>query len=95
VAVILDGVSDEAVAIAGPLVTQHMWGGISLAAVCWVCWILRLAHRRTGIEPYLRIALAAGVGLVFDGLRGGQLSLAKITSHEHMPGGFVSATPVE
>ena len=25
----------------GPLLTQHMWGGISLAAVCWMCWLLR------------------------------------------------------
>src|SRR5437879_5670695 len=22
----------------GTLLTQHMWGGISLAAVCWMCW---------------------------------------------------------
>ena len=22
----------------GPLVTQHMWGGVTLTAVCWLCW---------------------------------------------------------
>jgi uncharacterized membrane protein len=25
----------------GRLVTQHMWGGISVAASCWLCWMLR------------------------------------------------------
>jgi uncharacterized membrane protein len=31
----------------GPLVTQHMWGGVSVAAVCWLCWILRA---RSGVR---------------------------------------------
>ncbi len=25
----------------GPLVTQHMWGGVSLTAACCLCWVLR------------------------------------------------------
>ena len=25
----------------GRLVTQHMWGGVSVAAACWLCWMLR------------------------------------------------------
>jgi uncharacterized membrane protein len=70
----------------GPLVTQHMWGGISLAAVCWLCWILRA---RTG-EPRLAFlyatALATGVVLVaWTGYRGGQLSQGEDHLTEYMP----------
>jgi hypothetical protein len=25
----------------GMLITQHMWGGVVLSLVCWVCWLLR------------------------------------------------------
>ena len=32
----------------GPLVTQHMWGGILLTFMCWLCWVLR---RKTQPAP--------------------------------------------
>src|ERR1700730_7789983 len=25
----------------GRLVIQHMWGGLSVSAACWLCWMLR------------------------------------------------------
>ena len=71
----------------GPLVTQHMWGGISLAAVCWVCWILRSRSSERGLGFIYGVALAAGVGLVaWTGYRGGQLSLGEDHLTEYMPG---------
>ncbi len=71
----------------GPLVTQHMWGGISLAAVCWVCWILRERIGEQRSDLIYGVALAAGVGLVlWTGYRGGQLSLGEDHLTEHMPG---------
>jgi uncharacterized membrane protein/mono/diheme cytochrome c family protein len=76
----------------GPLVTQHMWGGVSLAAVCWVCWILRSRTGERGLGLIYGIALAAGFGLVvWTGYRGGQLSLGEDHLTEHMPGGLRQA----
>ena len=70
----------------GPLVTQHMWAGISLAIVCWVCWMLRA---RADEQVWGRIygaVLAVGVGLViWTGYRGGQLSQGEDHLTEHMP----------
>lgn len=68
----------------GRLITQHMWGGVALALVCWTCWLIRARVRefRTGYT----IALALGVGLVaWTGYRGGQLSLGPNHLTEHMP----------
>jgi uncharacterized membrane protein len=71
----------------GTLLTQHMWGGISLAAVCWLCWILRTRTGERGLGLIYGVALAAGVGLVvWTGYRGGQLSLGEDHLTEHMPG---------
>jgi uncharacterized membrane protein len=70
----------------GPLLTQHMWGGISLAAICWVCWMLRARTGERGFGLIYAIALATGVGLVaWTGYRGGQLSLGEDHLTEHMP----------
>jgi hypothetical protein len=64
-----------------------MWGGASLAAVCWVCWILRARTGERGLGLIYGLALAAGVGLVaWTGYRGGQLSLGEDHLTEHMPG---------
>ena len=68
----------------GALITQHMWGGILLTLICWLCWLLRAEQPGPGLT-YV-IALVLGVGLVsFTGYRGGQLSLGKNHLTEHMP----------
>jgi uncharacterized membrane protein len=69
----------------GRLVTQHMWGGVSLAAACSLCWMSR------GYLPRLayRLALLLTVGLVsWTGYRGGQLSQGENHLTEHMPAGL-------
>ncbi len=70
----------------GPLVTQHMWGGIMLAAVCWLCWILRGSMD----EPLARKFYAAGVTIwvllvSWTGYRGGQISQGEEHLTEYMP----------
>jgi uncharacterized membrane protein len=70
----------------GWLVTQHMWGGVCVAAVAWLSWILR-AHGLAGgsQRPYVA-ALAAAVVLVsFTGYRGGQLSQGETHLTEFAP----------
>src|SRR6516165_3146732 len=57
----------------GTLITQHMWGGVVLSVVCWVCWLLRTGRRELRLT--YAGALALGVGIVaWTGYRGGQLS---------------------
>src|SRR5215469_6288689 len=78
----------------GILITQHMWGGILLSIICWLCWLLRTQLSEHGV-PYA-IALALGVGLVaWTGYRGGQLSLGRNHLTEHMPSGLRSLLGVE
>ncbi len=68
----------------GRLINQHMWAGLALSFVCWICWLLR-ARARELTRTY-GLALALGVGLVaFTGYRGGQLSLGENHLTEHMP----------
>jgi mono/diheme cytochrome c family protein/uncharacterized membrane protein len=71
----------------GRLVTQHMWGGVSVAAACWLCWMLRGYFPRLDLVNAL--ALVAAVGLVsWTGYRGGQLSQGENHLTEQMPGGL-------
>ena len=75
----------------GSLVQQHMWGGILLAGVCWLCWMSRehISAADQGLPDIYAIALATGVGLVaWTGYRGGQLSLGEEHLTEHMPVGL-------
>lgn len=70
----------------GRLITQHMWGGVCVAAACWVCWMLR--EQLT--QPYGNIAyvaaLALAVALVsWTGYRGGQLTQGENHLTEGMP----------
>jgi uncharacterized membrane protein len=81
----------------GPLVTQHMWGGASLIALCWLCWVMR--GRGGRLEVTYWIALVAAIGAVaWTGYRGGQISLGENHLTEYMPGAFrkvlgVAASP--
>ena len=73
----------------GSLLTQHMWGGISLAALCWACWMLRARTDELRWRPMYGVALASAVCLVaWTGYRGGQLSLGEDHLTEHMPDGL-------
>ena len=78
----------------GLLVTQHMWGGVLLSLICWLCWLLRTQLREFGVAYAL--ALALGVGLVgWTGYRGGQLSLGRNHLTEHMPNALRSLLGLE
>jgi uncharacterized membrane protein len=83
----------------GTLLQQHMWGGISLAAVCWLCWLLyaRTGERGGGLGVGIiyTTALAMGIALVaWTGYRGGQLSLGEDHLTEFMPAGLRHALRV-
>ena len=68
----------------GRLVSQHMWGGVSLAAACTLCWMLRGYFH--GPRLAYPLALLLTVGLVsWTGYRGGQLSQGENHLTEHMP----------
>jgi uncharacterized membrane protein len=70
----------------GRIVTQHMWGGILVAAGIWLCWMLRARLvPPLGMMTYT-LALAATVVLVsWTGYRGGQLSQGENHLTEGMP----------
>ena len=73
----------------GRLVTQHMWGGVSVAVACWLCWMLRGYFRGPRSGFHLRFPLLATVGLVsWTGYRGGQLSQGENHLTEEMPHGL-------
>jgi uncharacterized membrane protein len=71
----------------GPLVTQHMWGGILLTFTCWLCWLLRARLSQTGTSFGIPLAMAV-VLVAWTGYRGGQLSLGADHLTEHMPAGL-------
>lgn len=78
----------------GRLITQHMWGGIALSILCWLCWMLRSQLREAHIT--YAVALALGVGVVaWTGYRGGQVSLGPNHLTEHMPTSLRSLLHVE
>jgi uncharacterized membrane protein len=70
----------------GPLVTQHMWGGVFVAAAAWSCWMLRAKASTIGYLRLYAVTLVATVGIVsFTGYRGGQLSQGENHLTEFMP----------
>jgi mono/diheme cytochrome c family protein len=70
----------------GRLVTQHMWGGVSVAAACWLCWMLRGYFRSSRSDFTYLLALLLAVGLVsWTGYRGGQISQGENHLTEQMP----------
>ncbi len=64
----------------GPLITQHMLGGISVAAATFACWLL---HGR-GVLYYALLACAVAL-VSWTGYRGGQLAHGENHLTEHMP----------
>jgi uncharacterized membrane protein/mono/diheme cytochrome c family protein len=73
-------------AYSGRLVTQHMWGGVSVAAACWLCWMLRERSRVPRFDFIYSLVLLGVVGLVsWTGYRGGQLSQGENHLTEQMP----------
>ena len=73
----------------GPLLRQHMWGGIALAAVCWLCWLLHTRASEFGPRGIYAFTLSISIGLVaWTGYRGGQLSLGENHLTEHTPAGL-------
>jgi uncharacterized membrane protein len=68
----------------GRLITQHMWAGIVLSFICWICWVLRTRLRDLTLA--YGVFLVVGVGVAgWTGYRGGQLSLGPNHLTEHMP----------
>lgn len=78
----------------GTLITQHMWGGLLLSIICWLCWLLSTQLRELRVT--YAIVLALGVGVVaWTGYRGGQLSLGRNHLTEYMPNGLRNLLGVE
>jgi len=72
--------------LSGPLMTQHMRGGVLLAYAAWICWFLRARTNLPRFARFYGFALFATVGLVsFTGYRGGQLSQGENHLTEFMP----------
>jgi uncharacterized membrane protein/mono/diheme cytochrome c family protein len=70
----------------GSLVTQHMWGGITLTAICWLCWMLHWRIGEPNVTKYYAAALTACVLVVsWTGYRGGQVSQGEEHLTEYMP----------
>jgi uncharacterized membrane protein len=58
----------------GPLVTQHMWGGLFLSLLCWTCWMLSSRTNDGQRSVLYPIGLTVTIGLmIWTGYRGGQL----------------------
>src|SRR5581483_4530433 len=70
----------------GTLVTQHMWGGITLTVICWLCWMLHGWTTVPNAGKYYAAVLTVGVLLVsWTGYRGGQISQGEDHLTEYMP----------
>ena len=74
---------------AGRLVTQHMWGGVGVAAAIWVCWTLRARVSGPALSGLYVSALVATAALVvWTGYRGGQISQGENHLTEALPTGL-------
>jgi uncharacterized membrane protein len=69
----------------GPLMTQHMWGGLLVASVAWACWYVRAQTAPFGQRAYPVLIIAAAAVVSFTGYRGGQLSQGENHLTEFMP----------
>lgn len=68
----------------GPLIRQHMWGGLLVAAASSICWWLRSRGDAAG-RPYLALLLVAIILVCFTGYRGGQLAHGETHLTEFLP----------
>jgi uncharacterized membrane protein len=68
----------------GSLVTQHMWGGALLLALCYVCWIARADGSRWRVLYPIALSVTVAT-LAFTGYRGGQLSFGENHLTEFLP----------
>ena len=87
VAVILGWCLARSGGYSGPLMQQHMWGGIFLALTAWVCWFQRATELGSGFL-YVVALLGGAILVAWTGYRGGQLSLGEQHLTEHMPAGL-------
>jgi hypothetical protein len=70
----------------GPLVRQHMWGGLLVAAASLICWWLRSRGDSAAVSRlYLSLLLLAIVLVSFTGYRGGQLAHGETHLTEFLP----------
>jgi mono/diheme cytochrome c family protein/uncharacterized membrane protein len=70
----------------GRLVTQHMWGGVLVAALCWLCWMGRERLSGSRHDFAYTLGLVGAVGLVsWTGYRGAQLVQGESHLTEQMP----------
>jgi len=79
----------------GPLVTQHMWAGLSVAGAAWLCWILRAktstkGGNASGKKLYPAILITTVALVSFAGHRGGQLSQGENYLTEFAPAPIAS-----
>jgi uncharacterized membrane protein/mono/diheme cytochrome c family protein len=73
----------------GPLVTQHMWGGLSLSFFCWICWMARGRFEVGRWRLIYPLALTTTIAVMtWTGYRGGQLVRGEDHLTEVMPGGM-------
>ena len=80
----------------GPLVAQHSWGGVFVAAAAWICWVLCERRARSEGRWLYFGALAGTIALVsFTGHRGGQLSQGENYLTEYMPAPLASMIGVD
>jgi uncharacterized membrane protein len=70
----------------GPLVRQHMWGGLVVAAASLICWWLRSRGDSAALSRlYLPLLLLVIVLVSFTGYRGGQLAHGETHLTEFLP----------
>jgi uncharacterized membrane protein len=78
----------------GPLMTQHMWGGLFVMVAAWSCWMLRV-NSASNLKRLYPATLVTAVALVsFTGYRGGQLSQGENHLTEFMPAPLASVLGV-
>jgi len=70
----------------GPLVRQHMWGGLLVAAAASICWWLRSRQDTPDTKRLYGALLLGAIMLVsFTGYRGGQLAHGETHLTELLP----------